>query len=72
MENIIDEAEEAYNRYIIHIDMDSYYAQVEMKRHKLDLKVRYLINWNIDPYGSTPMELSRGPELLCKSFRSEA
>ena len=24
-----------YDRFIIHIDMDAYYAQVEMKRHNV-------------------------------------
>lgn len=27
------------DRYIIHLDMDCYYAQVEMKRHNIDQNV---------------------------------
>lgn len=28
-----------FDRFIIHLDMDAYYAQVEMKKHNLDLTV---------------------------------
>ena len=33
-----------FNRLIIHLDMDAYYAQVEMKKHNIDLDVRLILS----------------------------
>ena len=38
---------EHFNRLIIHLDMDAYYAQVEMKQHNIDLtKPVAVLQWN--------------------------